>query len=277
MTRPATARPSPARRWWPVAAALLAVALCGGLVACSGAASAQTGDCVESTGETSYAPVDCADAPLRVLERIDGADADCARVAGVTESFTDYDGDFSLCLGPPDTDPATAVNVAAVGDCLSGVDPGSGTGEARRVDCADPGAEAQVITREEDVFPVGFECDDVPGSTGSYSWALDQTSSSGVITSNIGVTDVLLCVGPAGVDPQTSPDAARAGDCLRETGDEVGYAKVDCGAPDAGYRVVERVDGGFLPAEVACRSVAGAESGIGRSGLEGYVLCLAPN
>jgi hypothetical protein len=53
---------------------------------------------------------------------------------------------------------------------------------------------------------------------------------------------------------------------------------VDCGAPDAAYRVVERVDSGIMGFELACGShpevTAGLESGQG--GLDGYVLCLAP-
>jgi hypothetical protein len=259
--------------------AVLALVLGGGLTACSGPGSAQTGDCVErSDDEISYTPVDCGGAQLRVLERLEGPDADCATVAGVTESFTDQDSDYSLCVGPVDADPATAVNVAAVGDCLAGMDAQSGQGgdDVRRVDCADPAAEAQVISRQEDVFPIGSECGDVPGSTASYSWSLNETSSTGTITPTINNTDVLFCLGPAGVDPRTSPDTAQTGDCLRETGDDPGYAKVDCGSPDAAFRVVERVDSGFLPVEVACRSVPGAESGVGRNGLDGYALCLAP-
>jgi hypothetical protein len=44
------------------------------------------------------------------------------------------------------------------------------------------------------------------------------------------------------------------------------------------YRVVERVDGGFLGFDLVCGSnpevTAGLESG---QGLDGYVLCLAPS
>jgi hypothetical protein len=68
------------------------------------------------------------------------------------------------------------------------------------------------------------------------------------------------------------------GDCLREAGGDVDYAKVDCGAPDAVYRVVERVDNAFMTVELACADVPGATYGVQRQlGLvDGYVLCLAP-
>jgi hypothetical protein len=268
-----------ARWWWAIVGVVLAVVVAAGLAACAGPASAQTGDCVAPTDDTSYTRVDCAGAQLKVLERIDSTDADCAAVAGVTESFTDYDSDYSLCLGPVDTDPATAVNVAQVGACLSGIDAQTGVGGAdvRQVDCADPQAGAQVLSREEDAFPIGPECGDVAGSTASYSWSLNQTSSTGLPAPSINTTDVLFCLGPAGVDPATSPDAAQVGDCLRETAEDPGYAKVDCGAPDAGFRVVERIDNGLVPVEVACDSAPGAVGGVGRSGLDGYVLCLAEN
>ncbi|OLT08994.1 hypothetical protein BJF78_06535 [Pseudonocardia sp. CNS-139] len=267
-------------RWWSALGVLLAVVLAAGMTACSGPASAQTGDCVEQSGDTSYTRIDCAGAQLRVLERIEGTDADCTAVPGVTQSFTDYSSDYSLCLGPLDVDPAAAVNVAQVGDCLSGVDAGSGQGgdDVHRVDCADPAAGAQVISRQEDVFELGFECDDVPGTTATYAWSLDTTSSTGIITTDIDSTDVLFCLGPAGVDPATSPDTAQAGDCLRETGDPTGYAKVDCGAPDAAYRVVERVDVPFIGVDLACGDVPAATGGIqSQGGLDGYVLCIAPN
>lgn len=257
---------------------LVALVLVGGFTACSGPASAQAGDCVAPADDTSYEKVDCAGAPLKVLERIDGGDADCTTVAGVTESFTDGDAEYSLCLGPLDTDPATAINVAQVGACLTGIDARSGTAsdDVRQIDCADPSAGAQVLSRDEDVFDIGTgPCDDVPGSTAGYSWSLNQTSSTGPVTPTINNTDVQFCLGPVGVDPATSPDAAQTGDCLREIAEDPGYAKVDCGSPEAAYRVAERVDNAFLTVEVACGSVDGAVSGVGRSGLGGYVLCLA--
>jgi hypothetical protein len=259
--------------------ALLAVVLAWGLTACSGPGSAQTGDCVEPSGDDSYVTVDCAAAQLRVLERQDDLEGTCATVPGVTQSYTDYIGGYSLCLGPLDADPATAVNVAAVGECLAGVDARTGVGGAdvHRVDCADPTAGAQVVSRTEDTLPIGFECDDVPGSTASYSWNLVETGGTNPMPPSLDTTDVLFCLGPAGVDPQSSPDNAQAGDCLRRTGAEPAYAKADCSAPEATYLVVERVDTSFMPIEVACSSASGATSGIqSQGGFSGYTLCLAP-
>jgi hypothetical protein len=271
--------PSRARRWL-VVPALLVVVLAWGLTACSGPASAQTGDCVERSGDDSYVAVDCSAAQLRVLERQEDEAGDCTTVAGVTEGYVDYTGGYRLCLGPLDTDPATAVNVADVGDCLAGVDAGSGVAEVdvHQVDCADSSAGAQVLSRSEDVLPIGFECDDVAGSMASYSWSLDETSTGDAPIAPLNMTDILFCLGPPGVDPQASPDTAQVGDCLQETGDEIGYAKLDCSAPGATYRVVERVDTGFVPVEIACASAPDAVSGVqSQGGLNGYVLCLALN
>lgn len=283
MTRPSAplGPPTPSRRArrWPIGAALLVVVLFCGLSGCAGPASAQTGDCVERSGDDSYVAVDCSTAQLRVLERQDAIAGDCTTVPGVTEGYADYTGGYRLCLGPLDTDPATAVNLADIGDCLAGADADTGvTGsDVHQVDCADPSAGALVLGRSEDVLPIGFECEDVVGSTASYSWSLDETSTGDTPIAPLNVTDILFCLGPPGVDPQTSPDTAQVGDCLRETGDEIGYAKLDCAAPGATYRVVERVDTGFVPVEIACDSAPDAVSGVqSQRGLNGYVLCLAP-
>jgi hypothetical protein len=46
---------------------------------------------------------------------------------------------------------------------------------------------------------------------------------------------------------------------------------------EASYRVVERVDTGFVPVDLACASAPGAVAGVqSQAGLSGYVLCLAP-
>ena len=222
VTRPSAplGPPTPSRaRGWLVVPALLVVVLAWGLTACSGPASAQTGDCVERSGDDSYVAVDCSTAQLRVLERQEDLAADCATVAGVTEGYVDYTAGYQLCLGPLDADPATAVNVADVGDCLAGADAGTGVTESdvHQVDCADPSAGAQVLSRSEDVLPIGFECDDVAGSTAGYSWSLDETSTGDTPIAPLNITDILFCLGPPGVDPQASPDTAQVGDCL--TGD----------------------------------------------------------
>jgi hypothetical protein len=247
----------------------------GGLVACS--TGPQKGDCVEKSDD-SYEKVDCATASLRVLELLDDSSGDCIAVAGVTESFSDTGSDSALCIGPRDVDPAAAINVAQDGDCFAGVRADS---DVRRVDCGDPSAEAVVLRRIENASTIAGtdECSDVPGTSSSYSWDMVSTGDDpyGLASIDKLGVDLLFCLGPPGVDPSTSPDTAQTGDCLAETSDDPGYAKVDCGSPDAAYRVVERVDNGFMGVELACSS-SGARSGIQRgSGLNGYVLCLAPN
>jgi hypothetical protein len=258
---------------------LLVVAILagGGLTACS--TGPETGDCVEKSDD-SYVKADCATASLRVLERLDNTSGDCIAVAGVTESFSDSGSSSTLCIGPRDVDPAAAINVAKEGDCVVGV---AANSDVHRVGCADPTAESVVLRRIENATTIAGmdQCSDVPGTNSSYSWDMVTTGDDPYGLSKIegmGV-DLLFCLGPAGVDPNTSPDTAQAGDCLAETSGDPGYAKVDCGAPDATYRVVERVDGGFMGVELACGSSPEATSGIQRSSgsFDGYVLCLAPN
>jgi hypothetical protein len=257
---------------------LLVVALLagGGLSACS--TGPQMGDCVEKSDD-SYTKADCATASLRVLERLDDTSGDCIAVAGVTESYSDSGSDSTLCIGPRDVDPAAAINVAKEGDCVVGVTANS---DVHRVDCGDPTAEAVVLSRIENATTIAGsdQCSSVPGTSSSYSWDMVSTGDDPYGFSSLdglGV-DLLFCLGPVGVDPNSSPDTAQVGDCLAETSGDPGYAKVDCGAPDASYRVVERVDSGFMGVELACGSSPEATGGIQRGGgLDGYVLCLAPN
>jgi hypothetical protein len=257
-----------------VLAFVVALLAAGGLAACSSAPGA--GDCVERTGD-SYSTTDCATASLRVLG-LEDSSGDCIAVPGVTETYSSSGSDSVLCLGPRDVDPAAAINVAQDGDCVAGVEANS---DVRRLACADPAAEAVVLSRIENATTiVGDPCSSEPGVSSSYSWDMVSTGDDryglGAID-GLGV-DLLFCLGPVGVDPNTSPDTAQAGDCLAETTGDPGYVKVDCGAPDAAHRVVERVEGGILGIEIACASARGATSGIQRGGgLDGYVLCLAPN
>jgi hypothetical protein len=251
-----------------------------GLAACSAWTGPEKGDCVEKSGD-SYAVADCAEASLRVLERFEDVEGDCVPVAGVTESFADYGDGTVLCLGPRDVDPTTAINVAQPGDCVAGVETNS---DVRTVDCADPTAESVVLERIQDASTLSFggdDCSSVPGASSSYSWDMVTTSGGSM---NLGAieglsVDLLFCLGPAGVDPSTSPDTAQTGDCLAVTSGDPGYAKVDCADRSATYRVVERVDNAILGVEVACASAPDATSGIQRERgpLDGYVLCLAPN
>jgi hypothetical protein len=257
---------------------LLVVAILagGGLTACS--TRPETGDCVEKSGD-SYVKAECGAASLRVLERFADSSDDCIAVAGVSESYSDSGSDSTLCIGPRDVDPAAAINVAKQGDCVMGVAANSGV---RRVACTDPAAEAVVLRRVEKATTIAGldQCSDVPGTSSSFSWDMVSTGDDPYGLSSIdkfGV-DLLFCLGPPGVDPNSSPDTAQVGDCLAETSGDPGYAKVACGAPYAAYRVVERVDSGIMGVELACASAPGATSGIQRGGgLDGYVLCLAPN
>jgi len=197
----------------------------------------------------------------------------------VTESYSDSGSGSTLCIGPRDVDPAAAINVAKEGDCVVGV---AANADVHRVDCADPSAEAVVLRRMENATTIAGtdQCSSVPGTSSSYSWDMVSTGDvkPGLSSLDKLGVDLLFCLGPVGVDPNSSPDTAQAGDCLAGTSGDPGYKKVDCGAPDARYRVVERVDSGFMGVELACASSREATSGIQRgSGLDGYVLCLGPN
>jgi hypothetical protein len=157
--------------------------------------SAEVGDCIEPLGGPfgSYVGADCAGAPYQVLERFDERYADCTLVPGVTWSYAEYKGTFTLCLGPPDVDPATAVNAADVGDCLAGVDARTGaeTGEVSRVGCADPAATARVLGRTVDIQEGSYFADcRAAGSTAEYEWSLDARSNR-----------IYFCLGPTRVAP----------------------------------------------------------------------------
>jgi hypothetical protein len=257
----------------------------GGLVACS--TTPETGDCVEKTGD-SYSTADCGTASLRVHERVafegvgEAAPTDeCIDVAGVTETYSDFGSGTVLCIGPRDVDPAAAINLARMGDCVAGV---TADLAVRRVDCADPAAESVVVSRIEGTVntTVGDLCETVPGATSSYSWSLVNNDNLHGVTSLGGdvLVDLHFCLGPVGVDPAASPDAAQVGDCLAETSGYPGYAKVGCGAPDAAYRVVDRISkpDNYSVAEW-CAVFEEATSGFEhrRGDFVGYFFCLAPN
>src|SRR5690242_6904358 len=196
---------------------LLVVALLagGGLTACS--TGPETGDCVEKSGD-SYVKADCASASLRVLQRLDEWSGDCIPVPGVTESYSDSGSSSTLCIGPRNADPAAAINVAKEGDCVVGV---AANADVHRVDCADPSAEAVVLRRIEDATTIAGtdQCSSVPGTSSSYSWDMVSTGDdkSGLSSLDKLGVDLLFCLGPVGVDPNTSPDTAQTGDCLAAT------------------------------------------------------------
>lgn len=257
----------------------------GGLVACS--TTPDTGDCVEKTGD-SYSTADCATASLRVHERLAfeaGRETpptdECLDVAGVIETYRDFESGTVLCIGPRDVDPAAAINLAERGDCVAGV---TAAVDARRVGCGDPGAESVVVSRiDGSVNSTVYDlCESVRGATSSYSWSLvDNDNRNGLTALGAdALVDLHFCLGPVGVDPATSPDAAEVGDCLAQTPGRPGYAKVGCGAPDAAYRVVERIYASdkYSVAEW-CAGLEEATSGVEleRGDFVDYYLCLAPN
>ena len=193
----------PRRRW-----ALLLVPL-GVLLAAGGVAAflllvpgsidnAQAGDCASfdrSNPQNPYATVHCGSgaAALTVLQVING-DGDCRDVAGATRSTVSTEGNNrrEVCLGPKGVDPASAVNVAQVGDCLTGT-----TGDERRVPCDDPTATVKILQRVNDVSTtqVPGTCDQVPGADSLYSWTWDSDDGTGPAQASY-QTDAVFCLGP---------------------------------------------------------------------------------
>ncbi len=168
----------------------------GSLIVRGGPGSAEVGDCIEPLGGpfNLYVGADCAVAPFQVLERFDERYADCVLVPGVTWSYSERKRRFTLCLGPPGVDPATAVNAADVGDCLAGVDvrTGAETGGVRRVECADPAATARVLGRDVGFPRDGYfaDCRDA-GGTSEYEWFLRAPVKN----------RIYFCLGPTRVAP----------------------------------------------------------------------------
>lgn len=159
-------------------------------------ATAEVGECVqvdESNAENPYSTGDCADpaTTLTVVARVvDGGD--CRAVPGAVRSFTHFDEDATVevCLGEKGVDPASTVNVAQAGDCLSG------TGdERRRVPCTDPAATHTIVERIDGVSRIELPtaCDDAPGATEIYSWTWE--SDGGLNISGLGV-DAAFCLAP---------------------------------------------------------------------------------
>lgn len=250
----------------PLLVVLAGAVLAVGGVACSGSSIAE-GSCVELAPDSDeVSAAECAGSAVKVLKVLEGvANVSCVDVAGVTNEQYDSGRGTTLCLGPLDVNPDTAINVAAEGDCV--VPEGD---DAKRLPCTDPAAKFQVVKRLTDAIDMG--CNEVQGTTQTYGWSLKSSS-----VPNVG-NDVLLCMAPVGYDPATAADSAQTGDCLRETGNpDVAYQKVDCGAPDAALKVLERSDSAILDAQLVCQNVDGVKSSLSNKspdGLSGYVLCL---
>lgn len=160
--------------------------------------NAKAGDCASfdrSNPQNPYATVNCGSgaAVFRVLQVING-DGDCHDVAGASRSALSTQGSLrrEVCLGPKDVDPASAVNVAQVGDCLTGT-----TGEERRVPCDDPTATVKILARVDDVSntQVPGTCDRVPGAVSLYSWTWDADDGTGPAQASY-QTDAVFCLGP---------------------------------------------------------------------------------
>jgi hypothetical protein len=204
--KPKRARPpKPKRRWrW----GLILVPL--GVLAAVGAVlltlytlpgpinDAKAGDCASfdrSNAQNPYATVRCGSsaATFAVLQVIEG-DGSCRTVAGATRSTTSFDGNTrrEVCMGPKDADPAEAVNVAQVGDCLTGA-----SGQERRVPCDSPAATARILLRVNDVSTtqVRTTCDRVPGANSVYSWSWDSDDGTGPAQASY-QTDAVFCLGP---------------------------------------------------------------------------------
>ncbi|MFF5259170.1 hypothetical protein ACFY4C_09495 [Actinomadura viridis] len=150
------------------------------------------GDCLrESAGdqESPYRIVACDDpaAAYKALKLLPLSKG-CRDVAGVSRQVGNDAN--TVCLGEKDADPAKAVNVAKVGDCLS-----LGGSQAQRVDCSSPQARYKVLLRRTNVLEMNARrtCSSVPGAVSSYTWNMQSTGKFGNL-SRMNV-DVLLCLG----------------------------------------------------------------------------------
>jgi hypothetical protein len=160
--------------------------------------NADVGDCASfdrSHPQQPYAVVRCGSqqASLTVLDVLDG-NGSCRDVAGATRSTVSTAGNnrYEVCMGPKCADPATAVNVAQVGDCLTGT-----TGQEKRVPCTDPSARLQILKRLNHVSTteVSTTCNGVPDATSVYSWTWDSDDGTGPAIASF-QTDAVFCLGP---------------------------------------------------------------------------------
>jgi hypothetical protein len=269
-------RPPGTGGWFRVLVLLAAVALGG--VGCSvtvggvpaRSSTPEKGGCVSQAPGNTYRTEDCtsAGATFRVLKVLDQAASseDCYDVAGAEGKDYDATTDTFLCLGPVDVDPRTAVNVAQPGDCVTDVE----ASEVKRVSCTDPTAAYRVLHRVEDGSPLGTDCGDVIGSSVTWSWSFQ---------SGLGLDrKVVFCLAPKALDPAQSLDAAKVGDCLAPSTPDIRYTRVDCAAPEAMFRVLDRSETNLFDVQTFCNQVPGATRGLKNTGalINGYVLCLGP-
>ncbi|WP_232667689.1 LppU/SCO3897 family protein [Pseudonocardia sp. TRM90224] len=161
----------------------------------NGISGAEVGACAAIVGtgsSASYEVRDCGDpqATLTVLAQLPRA-GDCRTVAGAEQSTVDGRYAKLTCFGPKGVDPATSLNTAAAGECLTE------TGAERRP-CSDPAAAYTILKRVDAVAEdaVDRSCDGVEGATGLFPMGWTESSEvAGVEVSN-GKTDyTVLCVG----------------------------------------------------------------------------------
>lgn len=201
-----TPEPKPARkprRWGlllgSVAALAVVIGLGTWLLQLPGSIeNAQVGDCASfdrSNPQSPYATVSCGSsaAAFTVLQVIDG-NGNCREVPGATRSTVKNRDNTrrEVCMGPKDANPAEALNVAQVGDCLTGT-----SGQERRVPCTDSSANLQILERFNNLSntQVSTACDRVPNATSVFAWSWDSDDGTGPAMGSF-QTDAVFCLGP---------------------------------------------------------------------------------
>ncbi len=229
--------------------------------------SVDQGDCLKKSDKTfDEVGCDAAEATHVVLERRNSRD-ECATVAGVTFSYSDYvSGKGSnVCVGDKGADVSKAVNVAKEGDCLT-------ANQTAKVACTAPDAVDRVlkVVANPNSITKGRECDEVPGTESTYTWSLKDPDSAFAKFSD----DVMFCLAPKDVDPAKAIDNAKVGDCV--TGGNT-PTLVACTAPDADYTVVKRADVA-LSGDVVCKNTGATQVFTKKDslGIGGITLCLGP-
>lgn len=76
----------------------------------------------------------------------------------------------------------------------------------------------------------------------------------------------------------TDPSTLKAGDCFKKTGseDDQTVEKLDCGDPDAGYKVV-KMDKDAVVDTFACQDAPGTTGSLTQAGAESFVICFKKN
>lgn len=122
-----------------------------------------------------------------------------------------------------------------------------------------------------------------PGPTGPPAPTRKKSNTGAIIFL------VVVCVLLAGVgflawkQGKSSPDSAKAGDCVARSG-QSDVKVVKCTDTAAAYRVVGKIDGKTridfsIGSATICKPFPAAKSAYwkGETGKPGYVLCLSPN